>query len=172
VTTEDDRITVDLPPGAVDEDTTVTIQPASGCDAPDGFRLGKTCFCITAVSDGAPITDFGTTITICVHYTDDDVHAAGGDPSLLKLAYYDEAAHEWVVLNTTVDTDTGTACTDVNHLSEWAILASMTGELPPLWLWPVVGLLAALIVVLTGLLVRSVLKRIKTQVDYEQVGTG
>ena len=169
--TEDNRVTVELPPGAVEEDTTVTIQPASGCDAPDGFRLGNTCFCITAVSDGAPITDFGTTITICVHYTDDDVHAAGGDPSLLKLAYYDEAAHEWVVLNTTVNTEDGTACADANHLSEWAIVASMTSESPPLWLWPVIGLLAALIVLLTVLIVRRVLKHTKPQVDSEQIGT-
>ena len=162
--TEDDRITVEFPAGTVDKDITITIQPASGTTAPEGFRLGNTRFSITAATGIAPVINLGADIRICVEYTDDDVAAAGGEPQLLKLAYYDEIASEWVVLDTRVDTDTGIACADTNHLSEWAILASIPGASPPLWFWLIVALEVIGIIALSVVIVRRLrLKRAEEQ---------
>ena len=93
-----------------------------------------------------------------MEYTDDDAAAASGDPHLLKLAYYDESAGEWVVLDTRVDIDAGIVCADTNHLSGWAIVAAISSASPTVWLWPVLTLLAALIVISAVIIFIRVIK--------------
>ena len=133
MTTDDGRVSLEFPQGAVGGNATVIIQPLSCTDAPDGFRLGDTCFSITVEADGDELTELEQYVTICVEYTEDEIDAAGGDPRQLRLAYYDEAAGEWVVLATTLDAESGTVCADVNHFSNWAIVSLGPSLLPPWW---------------------------------------
>lgn len=133
MTTEDGRVSLEFPEGTVGSNATVTIEPTSCTDAPDGFRLGDTCFSITLEAGGEGIIELEQCVTICVEYTENDVDLAGGDPQQLRLAYYDEAAGEWVVLQTSLDTDLGIICAEVNHFSRWAIIASEPNSLPPWW---------------------------------------
>jgi len=147
--TSDGRITVTFPPGAVPDDTSVNIEPVSCTSSPGGFRLGATCFSITAAGGGGQVHDFSGDVIICVAYTAEDVDACGGDPQLLQLAYYDEAANEWVALDSTVDEEASMVCASTSHLSRWALVASGPGTSIPWWIWVMSGcLLISLILVI------------------------
>jgi len=158
VTSDDGRVTLNFPPGAVSGETTVTIQFIPCNTAPEGFRPGNTCFSITAVTDGVPITLLGAYVSICVDYTD-YVAAASSDPHSLDLVYYDETTGEWVVLDTTANTSLGIVCSYTNHLSDWMILALTPSVSSPLWVWPVIGLLIALLALFGVTISRRVFKR-------------
>jgi hypothetical protein len=133
MTTDDGRVSLEFPQGAVSSNATVIIEPVSCTAAPNGFRLGDTCFSITAEVDGEELTELEQYVTICVEYTQDELDAAGGDPQKLRLAYYDEGAMEWVVLETSLDIDSGVVCAEVKHLSNWAIVTLVPSSLPPWW---------------------------------------
>ena len=154
MSTGDGRVTLDFEEGAFDDDADVEIEPVDCGTAPEGFRMGDTCFSITATVDGEEVTELGDDVTICIEYSSADLDAAGGDPELITIAYFDEDSGEWEVLPTTVDTDAGIACATTNHLSEWAVLAEEEEEAGGLLWWHtlliVVGALgvAALVVVL------------------------
>lgn len=93
VSTDDGRVNLNFPAGAVTRDTDVSIAPTPPPGpAPGGFRLGDTTFSVEArcgPCGGAPVTELGVPIQICVQYSAADIAAAGGDPQLLALAYYD-----------------------------------------------------------------------------------
>jgi hypothetical protein len=166
VTTDDGRVSLEFPEGAVGSNATVVIQPISCTDAPDGFRLGDTCFSITAEADGEELTELEQYVTICVEYTDEEIAAAGGDPLQLRLAYYDEAADEWVVLKTSLDIDLGIVCADVNHFSSWAIMVLGPSPLPPWWaLITASSLLIGSILVFLLVLHRTRTKRAEERVE-------
>lgn len=131
--TGDGRLSLSFPEGAVGGNTTVTIQPSSCPNLPGGFRLGDTCFSITAEADGNVINEFKQHVRICIEYTEEDVAAAGGDPQQLRLAYYDESAGEWVALATVLDAESGMVCAEVDHLSEWAVIGVQPSSMPPWW---------------------------------------
>ncbi|MCX5991302.1 MAG: right-handed parallel beta-helix repeat-containing protein [Chloroflexi bacterium] len=148
VETTDGQIATEFPAGCLGDTATVTIKqlPASSAaTAPQGFRVGNTCFRVEVIGvDGVAMTTFAEPITITVKYTDEDVTAAGDDPNNLVLAYWDEAAGEWVTLPTTVDTTEMTLSTTTSHLSQWAILAKTPSESLAGWIWIVVGIGAVL----------------------------
>lgn len=133
MTTDDGRVSLEFPQGAVGSNTTIIIKPIACTNATAGFRLGDTCFSITAEVDGEELTELEQFVTICVEYTQDELDAAEGDPQQLRLAYYDEAAGMWVVLETSLDTDLGVVCAEVNHFSRWAIIVLEPSSLPPWW---------------------------------------
>ena len=70
---------------------------------------------------------FGKLIQICVEYSAADVFATGGDPMLLKIAYYDTVLGDWVILETDVNTVSGLACAWTSHASVWSILTGSEG---------------------------------------------
>lgn len=118
--------------------------------------MGATVFTIKAVAaDGTPVTTLPAPVTITVHYTASDLALAGGNPANMKLAYYDEATGEWVILDTVVDPVNMTLTAVTTHLSKWAILYVAVG--PPLggssalliWL-----ALAGVVLLVSGLLLR------------------
>ena len=165
VETPDERIRIEFPAGAVDSETQVCIGECPASDVPpipSGFKLGNTYFSIEG------ITTLAEEITITVKYSDDDVAAAGGDPQLLALAYYDEDAEEWKVLPTTVNTTEKTLTATTDHLSTWAVLAEAAGEAPgeetveetpfglPLWIWAAIG---AVVVLVAGIVIGRRLAR-------------
>jgi len=125
VSTQDGRVSINFPPGAVTSDTFVSIEPAEPLGpAPEGFKLGETTFSVTT---SPAVAEFGTLIQICVQYSAADLFAIGGDPLLLTIAYYDAVAGDWVVLDTDVNTVTGFACAWTSHVSVWSILTESGG---------------------------------------------
>jgi len=91
-----------------------------------------------------------------VKYSDAAVEVAGGDPNLLRLAYYDEEGEDWVVLDTTVDIANKTLTAQTDHFSIWTILAKTKGGGLPAWVWIVTGLGVVVVVVgASGLWFRS-----------------
>jgi len=144
VTTTDGRVTLQFAEGAFTADAVVTIEPIACGAAPEGFRIGDTCFRIQATVDSGSVSVLGAAMTICVEYSDADLAIAGGDLNLLSLTYYDATAGEYVVLDSTVDD--GTICATTNHLSDWAVVAEVVEVVPTgLQWWHI------LLVVLSGL---------------------
>ena len=162
VQTEDGQISAGFPSGAVTGPTTVTIKqipPSSAVQGPRGYvaglsyftnqgiRVGSTCFSIEARdADGNAIVTLAEPVTITVKYTDEDLAAAGGHPNDLVLAYYDEAAREWKIIETTANAGDTTLSTVTTHLSIWAVLAKSPSASQglALWVWTVIGIAAAL----------------------------
>lgn len=122
LTSPDGRYTVIFPQGAVLGNAVVTMKPYSKDQlkaAPTNAKLGATSFEIAGLS-GLLSKD----ATISVSYSADDLSAAGGDPSQMKLAYYDTANNAWVILPTKVDSGSSTLTTTTNHLGVWTIMVS------------------------------------------------
>jgi hypothetical protein len=122
LTSPDGRYSVSFPQGAVLGDVVVTLKPYSRDSlqsAPTGAKLGATSFEITGLT-GLLSKD----ATVRVTYSADDLAAAGGDTSPLKLSYYDTAQGAWVILPTHVDAQGMTLTAATNHLSVWAVMVS------------------------------------------------
>jgi hypothetical protein len=118
----DGRYSVSFPQGAVLSDVVVTLQPYSMnqlSPAPSGAKLGATSFEITGLA-GLLSKD----ASVLVKYSSDDLAAAGGDASQLKLAYWDAAQNQWVILPTQVNTQGMTLTTSTNHMGIWAVMVS------------------------------------------------
>jgi hypothetical protein len=122
LTSPDGLISVSFPQGAVLGDAVVILKPYAKDKlqaAPAPAKLGATCFEITGLS-GLLSKD----ATVQVTYSPDDLAAAGGDTTQLKLSYYDAARNAWVILPTQVDTGSRKLTTTTNHLSVWAVMVS------------------------------------------------
>ena len=122
LTSPDGRYSVVFPQGAVLGDVVVVLKPYSRDNlhpAPEGARLGATCFEIMGLS-GLLNRD----ATVRVTYSADDLAAAGGDASRLKLSYWDTAQGKWVILPTQLITQNMKLTATTNHLGIWAILVS------------------------------------------------
>ena len=154
VQTGDGRITVVFPADAVAGTVTVAIEqiaPPSDASPPEGFESGIAYFVIEVTdASGKAVVAFSKSIVIRVEYSEADVAAAGGDPDNLVLAYWDEAAGEWKVLETKLNTASMTLGASTSHLTTWAVLArtapAASGGLPPLvWLLGLIGLVAVVV---------------------------
>ena len=122
LTSPDGRFSVSFPSGAVLGDAVVTLKPYAKDKlqaAPADAKLGTTCFEITGLS-GLLSKD----ATVQVTYSADDLAAAGGDTSQLKLSYYDAAKNAWVILPTQVDTGSRKLTATTNHMGVWAVMVS------------------------------------------------
>jgi hypothetical protein len=142
----DGRYSVSFPQGSVLGDVNVTLKPYSRSNlrpAPAGATTGATTFEIAGLS-GLLSKD----ATVRVTYSADDLSAAGGDPSKMKLSYYDTAKNEWTMLPTQVNTKDMTLTTTTNHLSVWAVMipTSVATAVPTKTPLPVVVSVGALIV--------------------------
>ena len=118
----DGRYSVLFPQGSVLSDVVVTMKPyplSQLSPAPSGAKLGASSFEITGLS-GLLSKD----ATVQVNYSKDDLAAASGDASQLKLSYFDAAQGTWVILPTQVNTQDMTLTTTTNHLSVWAVMVS------------------------------------------------
>jgi hypothetical protein len=142
----DGRYSVSFPQGSVLGDVNVTLKPYSRSNlrpAPVGATTGATSFEITGLS-GLLSKD----ATVRVTYSADDLSAAGGDPSKMKLSYYDTTKNEWTLLPTQVNTQDMTLTTTTNHLSVWAVMipTSAATAVPTKAPLPAVVSLGALII--------------------------
>ena len=122
LTSPDGRYSVSFPQGAVLSDVVVTLKPYSMdklSPAPSGAKLGATSFEIAGLT-GLLSKD----ATVKVTYSADDLAAAGGDASQLKLSYFDAAQGTWVILPTQVNTQDETLTTTTNRMGVWAVMVS------------------------------------------------
>ncbi|MFA4850491.1 MAG: hypothetical protein WC626_12255 [Methanoregula sp.] len=118
----DGRYSATFPQGSVLGEVNIVLKPYSQEKlqaAPGGAKLGTTSFEIAGLS-GLLSKD----ATIKVTYSADDLAAAGGDASKLKLAYFDAAQTAWVILPTKVDTASTTLTAPTNHMGVWAVMVS------------------------------------------------
>jgi len=88
--------------------------------------------------DGNPVTSFPASYTIRLTYQDSDWQSAGiTDESLLNLAYWDIATGQWMNVlpceGCSLDTEQNHLVAVLNHLTEFALLASTeaTDAAPP-----------------------------------------
>ncbi len=84
---------------------------------------------------GNPVTSFPASYTIRLTYQDSDWQSAGiADESRLNLAYWDTATSQWVNVlpceGCSLDTEQNDLVASLNHLTEFALLAS-TDTTPP-----------------------------------------
>ena len=93
-------------------------------------------------------------MTICMLYSEQDLAAANGDPSLFRIACCDGSDAQWHPLPTMVDTTEGSVCASTNHLSDWAISVRIATHGLAWWWYFIaavgVAALAAVAVVLAG----------------------
>lgn len=157
ITTTDGRVTLTFAEGAFTADAAVTIEPVPCGTAPEGFRMGDTCFTVQATVDGQSVSLLGANMTICVEYSDADLDTAEGDSELLRIAYYDAAGGEWVVLDSTVDN--GTICATTDHLSDWAVVAEIVEVVTPGLQWWHILLIVLAGVAAIGLVIWQILIR-------------
>ena len=157
LTSPDGRYSVVFPQGAVLGDVVVVLKPYSHDNlhpAPEGARLGATCFEITGLSGL-----LSKNATVRVTYSANDLAVAGGDASQLKLSYWDTAQGMWVILPTQLTTQDMKLTATTNHLSIWAILISSPKTKPPATETPLPALfvVTALIVatIISGCIVRQ-----------------
>jgi hypothetical protein len=121
----DGRYSVLFPQGAVLGDVVVTLKPVAMDKlpgAPADAKLGTTCFEITGLSGL-----LGKDATVTVTYSADDLTAAGGDASRLKLAYFDAAQNAWVVLPTQAETGSTKLTANTNHMGIFTVMVASAG---------------------------------------------
>jgi hypothetical protein len=119
---QDGRYSVSFPQGSVLADVVVILKPYPMdklSPAPSGAKLGATSFEVAGLA-GLLSKD----ASVKVKYSTDDLAAAGGDASQLKLAYWNAGQYQWVILPTQVNTQDMTLTTTTNHLSVWAVMVS------------------------------------------------
>jgi hypothetical protein len=81
----------------------------------------------------ADAVDITGSFTIRLYYTDEQLSELGLDENSLEILYWDEAANDWVAINTQINTTAHYAWATVSHLSTWA-LAGQTS--PAFWEQP------------------------------------
>ncbi|MFA5374409.1 MAG: hypothetical protein WC455_01430 [Dehalococcoidia bacterium] len=155
VATGDGKIEVEIPAGAFDSATTVTITSATCHGGTDDFVVGSTCFSVT------PDGDIDGTVTICVELSSYDLSL--GDN--LTLGYWADSTWN-EASNITISGNT--ICGETDHLSDWAVL-NKTSEGWPWWVWVLIGAGAFIIVLAIVLLIVLPKKGSKEEVPAEEL---
>ncbi len=119
------QISVTIPEGAVIGDAAMTLEPvprAQLAGPPANYRIGGTTFRVEGLNGL-----LAKEATITIRYSQADRDAAGGDPSKLVLARWDESTGQWTLFPTTVDLNEGTLTVATNHMSTWAVMVQSGG---------------------------------------------
>ena len=86
--------------------------------------------------------------TIRIYYTHEQLSELGLDENSLKILYWDEAANDWVVINTQINTTEHYVWATVNHLSIWALMGQPSPapwEQP--WFLPSIVIIVAVVLI-------------------------
>ncbi len=114
IVSDDGRIEVDIPAGALSANTNITIQPVTNnCPGGSGFAYDL-------LPNG---TRFAVPATFIFHYADSDVN--GTDPYLFFLAVQDSVQQWDVDVYRDVDTIAHTVSFDLNHFSVRSMVAGL-----------------------------------------------
>jgi hypothetical protein len=81
----------------------------------------------------ADAEDVTVNFTIRIYYTHEQLSELGLDENSLKILYWDEAANDWVAINTQINTTEHYVWATVSHLSIWALVGQPS---PALWEQP------------------------------------
>ncbi|MDE4908098.1 hypothetical protein L0665_05685 [Methanogenium marinum] len=122
LSTDDGRIRVDFPRGALLGAVDVTLEGIVQKNLgviPDNCALATNWFRISGIT-GLLAKD----ATLNVAYCDDDVSIAGGDVGSLILARWDDLDTEWIIYPTSVDKATKTLKTTANQMGTWAVMSA------------------------------------------------
>ncbi len=115
ISSDDGRMDLIIPPGALTSDVAITIQPITN-ECPGGLGAGY-----DFLPNG---TKFSTPATLIFHYADSDVN--GTDPDLIYFATQDSTRAWDVDIEKDVDTVAKTISFDVNHFSGKGFLKGLT----------------------------------------------
>jgi len=144
--TDDGRIFIDFPRGAVLGETVVSLRsysPEQVPAPPAGYRVGATCFRVDGLTGL-----LAKEAKITVKYSSADLEKAGGDPARLRLARWDEAEGRWTILKTGLDKNTQTLTADTSRFSIWAVMADARSASGFNWrLLSTIGLIVVLVVI-------------------------
>jgi len=77
--------------------------------------------------------DVTVNFTIRLYYTHEQLSEFGLDENSMKILYWDEAANDWVGINTQINTTEHYVWATVSHLSIWALVGQLS---PALWEQP------------------------------------
>jgi len=116
ITSEDGRIQLMIPAGALTATTNITIQAITN-ECPGGIGL--------AYNLEPSGTKFSIPAILIFHYSQDDIN--GTDPQLLYTAYQD-SLQQWKSddADKEIDTVAKTVSFDINHFTIWSVLAGLT----------------------------------------------
>jgi hypothetical protein len=120
--TDDGRIVIDFPAGAVLGDAQLSLRsyyPDQLPSPPAGYTAGTTAFRVDGLNGL-----LAKPATMKVKYSTSDLDKAGGDATRLVLGRWDEAGSNWSLLKTTLDASTQTLAAQSNQFSIGAILVS------------------------------------------------
>jgi hypothetical protein len=159
--TDDGRIIINFPQGAVLGEARVSLQsypPEQLPSPPTGLTAATTCFRVDGLN-GLLTKEAKMT----VKYSSADLQKAGGDASKLQLARWDEVSNQWTVLKTSVDKPTMTLTASTNQFSLWAVMvgtpaspATGSPASPANWtLFAVIGGAVVVVIVVILLFIRK-----------------
>lgn len=124
------QVTLEIPAAAISADTTFTISEVSSSSVtqPGGtlIMVGGVVYEITAVSGGENVTSFDANLTLTFTYTDEQISEVV--ESALQVYYWDADTSSWLALTSTVDSSNNSISATTNHLTQFAIIGSTSGE--------------------------------------------
>ncbi|MEZ4681233.1 MAG: C25 family cysteine peptidase [Caldilineaceae bacterium] len=124
------RIKLQFPAGAVQEPTTILLTDVADDNAGDDKQLRR--FVLEGVDeDGEVVDTFDTAYSMELHYTDEELAAAGLDESSLQCSWRDEATGEWQPVESTVDPVNNIVTCQVDHFTEFALRGETTAVEQP-----------------------------------------
>jgi len=112
--------------------------------------------------------DAAVNVTISIYYTPEQLSASGLDENSLEIFYWDEAANDWVAIDTQINTEEHYVWATVSHLSIWALAGQ---PVPPLWEQPwFLASIVVIIVIIVGAVLLA-LRRKKQPPQMEEATT-
>ena len=124
------QVTIEIPAAAISANTTFTISEviSSSVVQPGGtlIMVGGVVYEITAVSGGQNVTSFDANLTLTFTYTDEQISEL--DESALQVYYWDADTSLWIALVSTVDLSNNSISATTNHLTQFAVMGSTSGE--------------------------------------------
>lgn len=152
----DGRYSVTFPAGSVLSNVDVTLKPLQLSMVPTGadtVNLGSSIFTVEGLAGL-----LAKPATIRVKYSEDDLSAANGDLSSLKLARFDAGGNAWTVLPTTREGDTLMTLSD--RMGTWAVVSSPGGSgggtgIDTNTLMILGGIIAVIVIAIAALLMRK-----------------
>jgi hypothetical protein len=96
----------------------------------------------------ADAEDVAVNVTIRIYYTDEQLSELGLDENGLKILCWNEAANDWVVINTQINTTEHYVWATVSHLSIWALMGQ-----PSLALWEQPWFLPSIVIIVAVVLI-------------------
>lgn len=130
------ELTLSVPAGAVEQDTTITVERISEC--PQKFEDGLTPF-----GQVYRFTPKGTEFNLAspgileLNYNETLLNAANMDPKTIVLFYYDEENERYVAAETKVDTEKKKITAKIEHFTIYLPMAKalLPGNNPPQVTW-------------------------------------